>query len=146
MNEINKPDFTLELNSDYLDDIVEDELYAEAEERLTQLAADHNDLIGAAISLRCPAHGEKDYLHEATVVVYGRPDNIAASEKEANAPLALKHALDAAERQIRKRREKLGKPWELPGNHPVEQEIGELVAAESALIEPAVEDEEEVTG
>jgi ribosome-associated translation inhibitor RaiA len=139
MNEINKPDFTLELNSDYLDDIIEDELYAEAEERLTQLAADHNDLIGAAINLRRPAAAETTYLHEATVVVYGRPENIAASEKESNAHLALKLALDAAERQIRKRREKLGKPWEQPGNHPAEQEIEELVAAESALIQPAIE-------
>lgn len=138
---MNELDFTLELNADYLSNEETDRLFAQAEERLKQLANGHSDLIGAAVTLRRPASGETAYLHEATVVVYGRPDHIAASEKESNAPLALKHALDAAERQIRQRREKLKKTWEQPGNHPVDQEVAELVASDSAVIQPALEEE-----
>jgi ribosome-associated translation inhibitor RaiA len=111
ISEINELDFTLELSSEHLSDEEEDELYAIAEERLRRLAAGHTDMIGAAINISRPASGETAYLHEATVVVYGRPENVAASEKESNAPLALKGALDAAERQIRKHREKRKRPW-----------------------------------
>jgi ribosome-associated translation inhibitor RaiA len=77
-------------------------------------------------------------LHEATLLIYGRPANVAASAKESNATFALKGALDAAERQIRKHREKQKRPWEQPGNDPVEKEINELIAADSAIIQPAI--------
>ena len=131
MNEMNELDFTMELNSENLTKETEYTLFTEAEARLKELADGHTDLTGAAINIRQPASGETPPLHEVTVVVYGRPDHIAATQKETNPQLALSSALDAAERQIRERREKLQKRWEQPGNLPVEQEIREVIEAES---------------
>ena len=128
MNEI---DFTLELNSDDLPKTAEYKLFTEAEERLHRLAVGHTDLTGAAINVRRPTASESAFLHEVTVVIYGRPHHIAASEKDSNPYQALKGALDAAERQVRERRKKLKQLWKQPGNLPPEQEIGEVVAAES---------------
>ena len=48
-------------------------------------------------------------------MVYGRPDHTAATEKGDNPTIALKGALSALERQVRSRREKLGRPWQQPG-------------------------------
>ena len=48
-------------------------------------------------------------------MVYGRPDHTAATEKGDNPTIALKGALSALERQVRNRREKLGRPWQQPG-------------------------------
>jgi ribosome-associated translation inhibitor RaiA len=128
---MNKLEFTLEMNSEHLPKEAEYELFTTAETRLKQLAADQTDLVGAAINIRRPASGETVPLHEVTVVVYGRPHHISATQKEANPPMALDAALNAVERQIRDRREKLKKPWEQPGNHPIEKEIGEVIAAEN---------------
>jgi ribosome-associated translation inhibitor RaiA len=124
-------DFTLELNSENLPKTLEYDLYTEAETRLKQLAAGHTDLTGAAVNVRRPAHAEETPLYEVTVVVYSRPKHIAATQKEENPQLALKGALQGAERQIRERRKKLKKRWEQPGNRPVEKEITEVITAES---------------
>ncbi len=128
---MNELEFTLELNSEDLPKTIEYRLFTEAEERLKNLAANHTDMTGAAINLRRPASGETAFLHEVTVVIYCRPQHIAATEKDASPEQALKGALDAAERQIRERRKKLKQPWKQPGNLPVEQEIGEVYLAES---------------
>lgn len=128
---MNELDFTLELNSEHLTKKIEYALFAKAETKLKELARGHTDLTGAAINIREPASGETPPLHEVTVVVYSRPDHIAATQKETNPQLALSGALVAAERQIRERREKLKKRWEQPGNLPVEQEIREVIEAES---------------
>lgn len=129
---MNELDFTLELNSKELPKAVEYDLFTAAETQLKQLADGHTDLTGAAINVRQPAHGETPPLYAVTVVVYGRPDHIAATQKEADPYQALSGALDAAKRQIRERREKLKKRWEQPGNHPVEQEVATIMAAESS--------------
>jgi ribosome-associated translation inhibitor RaiA len=127
MKDLNELDFTLELNSDDLAKKVEYDLFTEAEIRLKKLASDHSDMTGAAINIRHPAPGE----YETTIVVYSRPDTIAVTQKEANPHLALHEALTVVTRQIRERREKLKKRWEQPGNLPIEQEITEVVAAET---------------
>lgn len=127
MNELNELDFTLELNTDDLAKKVEYDLFTEAETSLKKLAHGHSDMTGAAINVRQPAPG----TYEVTVVVYSRPEHVAATQKEANPFLALNEALTAVSRQIRERREKLKKRWEQPGNLPVEQEITEVVAAET---------------
>lgn len=129
--EMNELDFTLELNSETLSQESEYALYTKAEDQLKQLAAGHTDMRGAAINVRQPAHAETPPWYEVTAVVYGRPDNIAATKKDSDPFLALKGALDAVERQIRQRREKLKKQWQQPGNQPIEQEMTELLAAES---------------
>lgn len=129
---MNELDFTLELNSEHLSKTVEYDLFTEAETQLKKLATGHKDMTGAAINVRQPAHRETTPVYEVTVVVYGRPEPIAATQKEAEPQLALKGALNAAERQIRERRDKLKKRWEQPGNLPVEQEITEVIAVESS--------------
>lgn len=128
---MNELDFTLELNSDNLTKETEYALFTEADTRLKALSGGHTDLTGAAITIRQPAHGETPILYEVTVVVYSRPNHIAATQKEADVYQAFNGALNAAERQIRERREKLKKTWEQPGNHPIEQEIAEVMIAEA---------------
>lgn len=123
-------DFTLELNSDNLSDQVELSMFTEAETRLKELAEGHSDLRGAAINVRRPAKTETNFIYEVTVVVYARPKQIAATEKDGDPMLALKEALDAVEKQIRKKRAKLRKQWEKPGNDPVSQEVIETLASE----------------
>lgn len=123
-------DFTLELNSEQLPKTAEYDLYSEAESRLKTLAQDHDDLRGAAINIRRPASRESAHLYEVTVVVYGRPDNTAATQEETSPELALKEALDSIERQVRERRKRLKDRWKQPGNLPVEQEVIDVIAAE----------------
>jgi ribosome-associated translation inhibitor RaiA len=139
---MNELEFTLVLNSEDLPKKTEYNLFTEADERLKSLAANHTDMTGAAINLRRPASGETSFLHEVTVVIYGRPHHIAATEKDASPEQALKGALDAAERQIRERRKKLKQPWKQPGNLPVEQEIGEVYLAESQTSDDNLEDDQ----
>lgn len=124
-------DFTLELNSDELPKETEYDLFTEAETRLKKLAADHTDITGAAINIRQPVSGATSFLYEVTVVVYCRPENMAATKKETKVYHALDEALTAVSRQVRQRREKLKNRWEQPGNLPAEQEILEVVAVEA---------------
>ena len=126
---MNELDFTIEFTSEDISEAVETALFQEADERLRQLAEGHTDLTGSAATIKHPAPA----LYEATVVVYGRPDHLAATEKNEDATTALKGALSAIERQVRQRRQKLRQTWEQPGNHPVEQEVMELILAEEDL-------------
>ena len=109
-------DFTIEFQTG-TSDLTED-LRTEAEDRLRALASDHNDLTGAAVAVTEPSQGDS-YIYEARVVVYKRPKNLAAVEKDDTVEGALKGALAAMERQVREEREKRGEPWkrpDLPGN------------------------------
>lgn len=123
-------DFTLEFNSQDLNDPLEAEMFAEADSRLRKLAAGQNDMTGAAINVRRPAKAETSYIYEVTTVVYARPNQIAATEKDSDPITALKGSLKAVERQVREKRKKLRDRWEQPGNDPVSVEIEEIVAAE----------------
>jgi ribosomal subunit interface protein len=78
-----------------------------AEERLQKLQKGHNDLIGAAVSLEQPANATTNFIYEARVVAYARPENVAATATENDPMGALKNALAGVERQIRERRDKL---------------------------------------
>jgi ribosomal subunit interface protein len=91
------------------DGTVSDEnLYSMVEERIQKLAKGHTDITGAAVNLTQPAQNtETAYIFEATVVLYARPDTIVATEEAGDLEGALKGALDAVERQIREKREKL---------------------------------------
>jgi ribosome-associated translation inhibitor RaiA len=136
-----KQDFHIEMKSE-LQAEAEMQLFTEAEDRLQQLAEGHDDLIGAAVSIEEPARGENTYLYEATVVAYTRPNNIAGTEKAEQPIQALRGALDAVERQVREKREKLRQRWEQPGNKPPEQRLEEKAAAQLA-VEEELEDEDE---
>ena len=91
---------------------LEAKLRAEAETRLQKLSRGHKDLTGASIILE---HIDKDaqtpYIYRVRIVAYTRPEYIAGIE-EADTPLAaLKGALNAVERQVREKREKLRERW-----------------------------------
>jgi len=90
------------------------ELIVEAEGRLRQLALGHSDMIGGSVALEELTGDTTPHRYQARVVAYMRPDNLAAVEKGETAVEALKGALNAVERQVRERREKLGKPWQQP--------------------------------
>jgi hypothetical protein len=55
---------------------------------------------------------ETPHMYQARVVVYIRPENIVAIEKAGDLDGALKGALEAAERQVRQRREKFKTQWQ----------------------------------
>lgn len=84
------------------------------ENRLLSLAEGHTDLIGAAVAVRQPAREADPFIYEARIVVYTRPENMAAVKKDDTKEGALKAALNAIERQVREKREKLGQPWKRP--------------------------------
>ena len=113
------PDIQTELDFEfYSEDLptpdLEQELWAEAWERVQALAGDHDDMIGASAAVERVEHSETPHVFLARVVAYIKPDNIVVKEK-AEAPMAaLQQALDQLERQVRERREKRGQPWEKP--------------------------------
>lgn len=137
-------DFTMEFNSDLEDNLFEADLMEEADSRLRTLAEGHNDVTGAAVTVRQQA-AQQTPIYEVTVVAYVRPENVAGKEKDESPRMALRHALDAVERQVREKRERLRERWEEPGRDPVTQEVAEIVAAEveeEALVEKKLKDEE----
>jgi ribosomal subunit interface protein len=95
-----------------------EELREKIEQALKGLIHDHHDITGASITLSQPAHGETPYLFRASVVVYMRPENVYAEEKADNLETAVHGAMDAVERQVREKREKLGEPWKRPDLNP----------------------------
>ena len=141
MTDVDELDFTIEFNSDINDAVFEARLMEEAENRLRELAEGHDDVTGAAVTIREQASGQTP-IYEATVVAYVRPENVAGKEKDESPHNALLEALDAVERQVRDKRARLGRRWEQPENDPITQEVVEIVAAE-AQEEMLIEDETE---
>jgi ribosome-associated translation inhibitor RaiA len=89
-------------------------LREEAEGRIRKLAEGHKDITGAMVTIDQPAHGETPYLYEANVVLYMRPNNVAADQKAEDPLGALKGSLTAVERQARAQRAKLREHWKRP--------------------------------
>ena len=98
-------DFSFEFYSEINDP--EDTLRAEAEDKLLALTEGHDDLIGASVSMEELTGRTTPHCFKASVVVYIRPDNVAATEKAETAERALKGALSAVERQVRELRDRL---------------------------------------
>ncbi len=101
------PDFEYEFTNEIenLSPQLETDLRLEAEERLHALAREHNDVIGAAVSLENLTEGdETPHLFRARAVLYSRPEQLAGVAKESDPTIAMKAALDAVERQLRDRR------------------------------------------
>ena len=132
MTDVDELDFTIEFYSDLADKTFEGALMGQAESHLRELAGEHNDLTGANVTIREQAAGQTP-IYEATVVAYVRPENIAGKEKDESPQAALQAALDAVERQIRQKRERLRERWEQPENDPITQEVVEVVAAEEQV-------------
>ena len=113
------PDIRTELDFEFhSDDLpnpdMEDDLWEESWERVQALAEGHDDLIGASAAVERVEHRETPHVYQARIVAYIRPDNLVVKEKAESPMAALQQALDQLERQIRKKREKLGEPWEKP--------------------------------
>jgi ribosome-associated translation inhibitor RaiA len=91
---------------------LEFKLRNEAEVRLQRLSRGHTDVTGASIILEhIDSAGANPYLYRARIVAYTRPEYIAGVKEADNAQAALKGALDAVERQVREKREKLRERW-----------------------------------
>ena len=99
-------DFPIEFHNDVQDSDIN--FYIEIEDRLRALARGHTDITGANVTLESIAERQTPFF-EANIVVYVRPNNIAAVEKADDPFKALQGALDAVERQVREQREKLRK-------------------------------------
>lgn len=126
-------DFTFEFHNEVesVGTEQEFELYREAQLRLRQLAESHHDLIGAAVTIEGLAQGpETPYLYRCRVVLYARPENIAAESKEAKPTTALKQALAAIERQVREKRERLRERGREAGAIGANEGLYELTAQE----------------
>lgn len=113
------PDIKTELDFEfYGEDLpspdLEDDLWAEAWNRVQALAEGHDDMIGASAAVERVEHRETPHVYQARIVVYIRPDNVVTIEKGESPMVALQQALDALERQVRKEREKRSEPWEKP--------------------------------
>jgi ribosome-associated translation inhibitor RaiA len=96
-----------------------DDERTEIEEQLRKLASEDDDIVGAAVAVTAPGRSEKPFLYQARIVLYARPEDIAAVKKDETLQGAIKEALSAVTRQVREKREKLGEPWkrkDLPGN------------------------------
>lgn len=109
---MNLPDFDFEFYSEVPDP--DDVMRTEALNSLLELAEGHDDIIGASVALEELTGGTTPHRHQARVVAFIRPDNIAAVEKAETARGALKGALTALERQVRDHREKLRETWKRP--------------------------------
>lgn len=109
---MNIPDFDFEFYTEIPDP--GDTLRAEARDRLLTLREGHDDIIGASVAMEELTGEETPHRYQARVVVFVRPDNIAALEKSDSPEGALNGALRAAERQVRERRAKLRETWKRP--------------------------------
>ena len=75
---------------------------------------ERTDIVGAEVAVEELTGDTTPHVYEVRAVVYMRPENIAAVEKQETASGALKGALSALERQVRQIREKLAEPWNQP--------------------------------
>ena len=109
---MNAQDFRLEFyNEAPLSEELELELAAEADRRLRDLAEGHTDIIDASVSVEELTGAETPHRYQVRAVVYMRPDNVVAVEKQETVKGALKGALSAVERQVREYRNKLRERW-----------------------------------
>jgi len=74
------------------------------ESQLRELADGHTDLTGASDALEQPDQAESTLCYQARVVAYIRPTNMVGVERHEMATAALRGAVAAVERQVRKQR------------------------------------------
>lgn len=125
---LSKSDFHFEFHSEVPH--LASELIAEADSRLRELAAGHTDLVGAAVAVEELSQDKTPHCYRARIVVYVRPANLVAEERGESLEGALKGALEAIERQVRQRRDKLEKQWQRPDKVVQESNVQQLSARE----------------
>jgi ribosomal subunit interface protein len=109
---MSQTDFSFEFLSEI--DQPTEELRAEVEQNLRDLADDHTDIIGASVALEELTNEATPHRYRARIVVYMRPSDIAAVEKAPSPVTAIEEAMKSVERQIRETREKLRERWKQP--------------------------------
>jgi ribosome-associated translation inhibitor RaiA len=107
-----KTDFTFEFYSEIPN--LDASLKTGTERQLRGLARDHTDMIGASVSVEELTGATTPHVYQARVVVYMRPNDIVAVEKEETAEAALQAAFETVERQVRECRAKLREQWKQP--------------------------------
>ena len=83
-----------------------DSLRAKVEQRLEKLARGHRDITGASLAVQMVSGANRRHEYKVRLVLYHKPDNIAAVHKADTVANALLEALDAVERQVREHRER----------------------------------------
>jgi hypothetical protein len=83
------------------------ELYKLAYSKITELAQGHTDIVGAKVSLEELSSGATPHAFQARVVLYVRPEHIAATEIAPSCLEALQQALNAAKKQVQEKRNRL---------------------------------------
>jgi hypothetical protein len=101
------PEFPFDFEFYNETNLPDSEFYELAYDEIMDISGDHNDIVGASVSLKELSSGETPHAYQARVVLYVRPNNISATEVLPSAVDALKNALDAAINQVRKKRNKL---------------------------------------
>jgi len=101
----NKPKFPFDFEFYNETNLPDAEYYEIAYEQINEVAEGYDDIIGASISLEELSNAETPHSFQARVVIYVRPDHIAATEVLPSAMEALQSALDNAIRQVNKKRE-----------------------------------------
>lgn len=101
-------DFYVDYNIEVSD--VPDAFKRETEQSLRELAADHSDMIGAAVAVEKTVDTQSYDVYRVRIVVYKRPNNIAVAKENSDPMMALRDVLDTLEEQIRESREKLAQP------------------------------------
>lgn len=108
-------DFRLEFyNEAPLLEELELELAAEADSRFRELAEGHTDIVGASVSVEELTGKETPHRYRVRAMVYMRPEDVVAIEKQETVKGTLKGALSAVERQVREYRQKLSERWKQP--------------------------------
>ena len=102
-------EFSFEFHSEIPDP--DEALRAEAKRQLLSLTEGHDDLVGAAVTMEELTGETTPHRYQAAIVVFKRPDNVAATEKAETPEGALKGALSAVERQVRELRDRLRETW-----------------------------------
>ena len=99
---------TTGITVEYHDETVEltDALKAKVEQRLEKLARRHRDITGASMAVHTVSGSHRHQEYKVRLVLYHKPDNIAAIREADSVANALLETLDAVERQVREHRER----------------------------------------
>ena len=96
--------FTIEYHTETIE--FNDDLKAKLEKRLNKLSEGHRDITGASLAVHTINGANRHHEYKVRLVVYHRPDNIAAIRKADTVANAVLEALDAVERQVREQRDR----------------------------------------
>jgi ribosome-associated translation inhibitor RaiA len=92
------------------------------ERRIEKWTRGHKDVTGISIAVSAMDASNTPHAFRARVVIYHRPENIAAVSKGPAAKESVYSALDAVERQLRETRDQLRERWKRPSATATEEE------------------------